>query len=450
MNDIIKLMRSKDLNEIKDTLTYDAIGILASIPIGIFFLSVIFQLIKDLVIEPSFNLELYNPYAYTIKYVNIIATVFGLLTIILFIIRKHLDGIKLKQIFKHPAILLFILLAIWSFITTCINGFTDYALNGTFYRNESIFSFLRYYLIYFMCGVITTKKQRNFLLHLLIYSSMILVVFDLLNYINIFDEKFSILWSSVFYNTNHYGYYLTLVCLVSMSYFLLEDHNLKYLLIFCFNFFVLLFNNTFGSYLGVIAGLLFAFLISFKIRQLNRRKMLTMFIIIILSTISVRILNPISAGNFISLFSDVNDVLLEDENSMNAGSGRWRLWTYTVDELNQHPINYLKGFRIEGLSDQMMKDTQENRPHNEFLQQVEFFGLPALILYVSAILFIYLRANKYYQSLNLPIIVTLIASFGYLFQSGLGNTMFYTSPFFFSILGMCYYQNSKLLNLQNQ
>ncbi len=440
MNELIKLMRSKNLEELKENLTYNVIGLIASIPIGIFFLSVIFQLIKDLVTRPSFDLELYNPYAYTIKYVNIIATVFGILAIILYLIRKHLDGIKFKQIFEHPAIVLFILLAIWSFITTCINGFTDYALNGTYYRNESISSFLRYYLIYFICGLITTKKQRNFLLHLLMYSSMILVLFDLLNYINILDEKFNTLWSSVFFNTNHYGYYLTLVCLVSMSYFLLEDHNLKYLLIFCFNLFVLIFNNTFGSYLGVIIGLLFAFLISFKITQLDKRRMLTILIIVILSTVSVRLINPASSGNLSLLISDVEDVAENDENAVNAGSGRWVLWTYTVEELNKHPINYLKGFGVEGLSDQMMNKTGNSRPHNEFIQQVEFFGLPALILYVSAILLIYLRANKYYKSLDLPTIVALITSFGYLFQSGLGNTMFYTSPFFFSILGMCYYK----------
>ena len=340
MDELIKLLRSKNLEEVKENLTYDVIGLFASIPIGVFFLSVIFQLIKDLATRPSFDLELYNPYAYTIKYVNIIATVFSILAIILYLIRKHLDGIKLKQILKHPAILLFILLAIWSFITTCINGFTDYALNGTYYRNESIFTFLRYYLIYFMCGIITTKKQKNFLLHLLMYSSMILVFFDLLNYINIFNDKFDTLWSSVFFNTNHYGYYLTLVCLVSMSYFLLEDNNLKYLLIFCFNLFVLIFNNTFGSYLGVIIGLLFTFFISFKINQLNKRRLLTILIIVILSTVSVKLINPASSGNLSLLISDLKDVAENNENAVNAGSGRWVLWTYTVEELNKHPINY--------------------------------------------------------------------------------------------------------------
>ena len=442
MNSIIKLIRSKDLSEVKENLTYDVIGYFASIPIGIFFLSVIFQLIKDLIIAPSFDLELYNPYAYTIKYVNIIATVFGILAIILYLIRKHLDGIKLKQIFKHPAILLFILLSIWSIITTCINGFTKYALYGTYYRNESIFSFLRYYLIYFMCGVITTKKQRNFLLHLLMYSSMILVVFDLLNYINIFDDKFETLWASVFFNTNHYGYYLIIVCLISMSYYLLKDRNLKYLMIFCVNLFVLIFNNTFGSYLGVIAGLLFAFIISFKIPALSKQKMISITVIIILSTLSVKLIDPSSSGNFKQLFSNIGDIISEDENAQEAGSGRWELWTYTVTKLNEEPIHYLEGYGVEGLSDQMMKKTQNSRPHNEFLQQVEFFGLPALIFYVSAILLIYFRANKYHSLLKTPTIIALIASFGYLFQSGLGNTMFYTSPFFFSILGMAYFKHS--------
>jgi hypothetical protein len=293
-----------------------------------------------------------------------------------------------------------------------------------------------------MCGIITTKKQTNFLLHLLMYSSMILVLFDLLNYINIFDDKFDDLWTSVFFQINHYGYYLAIVCLVSMSYYLLKDHATKYLLIFCFNMMVLVFNDTFGSYLGVLAGLFFAFLISFKIKKLNRFKMIVILSITLLSSISGTLIDPAKGGNFATLFTDIYNVTLDDEAAASAGTGRWLIWTYTVNRLNKTPSAYITGFGVEGIADDdMYKNVLTNRPHNEFLQQVEFFGLPALILYVSAILLIYLRANRSSQDLDLPTIIALIASFGYLFQSGLGNTMFYTSPFFFSILGMAYYKS---------
>jgi hypothetical protein len=290
-----------------------------------------------------------------------------------------------------------------------------------------------------MCGVIVTNKQKDFLLHLLMYTSMILVLFDLLNYINLFDDQFMTLWSSVFYNTNHYGYYLTIVCLVSMSYFLTNEHNLKYLVIFCFNLIVLLFNNTFGSYLGVLIGLIFALAVSFKVNLINKQRIITIAIIIVLSTIFVKAINPLSSGNFTILFQDLINITTESQQSETAGSNRWGLWLYSINKLNKKPSAYITGYGIEGITDQMSKKTGESRPHNEFLQQVVFFGLPALILYVVAIFLIYLRGYHYASTLSIPTIVALIAAFGYLFQSSFGNTMYYTSPFFFSILGMAYY-----------
>lgn len=439
MNDIIQLIKSKNISQLKQNLTYSLIGKFACIPIGTFFISVIIELIKALTTSMSFDLEMYNPYAYTIQYINVIATVFGILAISLYLLRKYYDQELTKSsILKHPSILLFVLLSIWIIISTSITGFTKYALHGTYYRNESLFTFLRYYLIYFMCGVIVTDKQKDKLLHLLLYSSMVLVFFDLLNYINLFNDQFVSLWSSVFYNTNHYGYYLTIVCLVSMSYFLTKEHNIKYLVIFSFNLIVLIFNNTFGSYLGVLVGLLFAFAISFKIGKINKQNIVTILVIIILSTVFVKALNPSSENNFLQLYTDLNNVTEENADAITAGSNRWMLWTFSVAQLNKKPLTYLTGYGIEGITDQMSKKTGESRPHNEFLQQVVFFGLPALILYVVAIFLIYLRGYHYATLLSIPTIVSLIAAFGYLFQSSFGNTMYYTSPFFFSILGMAY------------
>ncbi len=439
MNDFIQLIKSKNISQIKHNLTYSLIGKIACIPIAAFFISVVIELIKALTTTMSFDLEMYNPYAYTISYINVIATVFGILAIFLYLLRLHFDHkLTKKHILNHPSILIFIILSIWIIITTAINGYTPYALHGTYYRNESLFTFLRYYLIYFMCGVIVTNKQKDFLLHLLMYSSMILVFCNLLDYINMLNDQFMTLWSSVFYNTNHYGYYLTIVCLVSMSYFLTNEHNLKYLVIFCFNLIVLLFNNTFGSYLGVLIGLIFALAVSFKVNLINKQRIITIAIIIILSTIFVKAINPLSSGNFVTLSRDLSEITSDSQQSKAAGSNRWGLWLYSINKLNKKPSTYLTGYGIEGISDQMQKDTGDSRPHNEFLQQIVFFGLPALIIYVAAIFLMYLRGYHNATLLSISTIVALIAAFGYLFQSSFGNTMFYTSPFFFSILGMAY------------
>ncbi len=188
----------------------------------------------------------------------------------------------------------------------------------------------------------------------------------------------------------------------------------------------------------MLVGLFFAFAISFKVKKINKQRIFTTLIIIILSTIFVKAVNPLSSGNFVTLSRDLSDITSESQQSKTAGSNRWGLWLYSINKLNKKPSAYITGYGIEGITDQMSKKTGESRPHNEFLQQVVFFGLPACILYVAAIFIIYLRGYHYASTLSIPTIVALIAAFGYLFQSSFGNTMYYTSPFFFSILGMAY------------
>ena len=125
MNDFIQLIKSKNISEIKQNLTYSLIGKLACIPIAVFFISVVIELIKALTTTMSFDLEMYNPYAYTISYINVTATVFGILAIFLYLLRLHFDHkLTKKHILNHPSILLFIILSIWIIITTAINGFT--------------------------------------------------------------------------------------------------------------------------------------------------------------------------------------------------------------------------------------------------------------------------------------------------------------------------------------
>ena len=87
-----------------------------------------------------------------------------------------------------------------------------------------------------------------------------------------------------------------------------------------------------------------------------------------------------------------------------------------------------------------------DRPHNEFLQYSAFFGIPATVFYVAGILAIYLKALKNKYKLDIYAKASLITAFAYLVSSLFGNTMYYTTPYLFILLGIGTIQNSETEN----
>ena len=101
---------------------------------------------------------------------------------------------------------------------------------------------------------------------------------------------------------------------------------------------------------------------------------------------------------------------------------------------------------IEGISDQLNSECQIDRPHNEFLQYIIFFGIPGLLLYIAGIMSVFINGLKHKKKLDIYTIACIVAAFDYLFSSFFGNTMAYTTPFFFIILGLSYYQENDCNN----
>lgn len=77
-----------------------------------------------------------------------------------------------------------------------------------------------------------------------------------------------------------------------------------------------------------------------------------------------------------------------------------------------------------------------DRPHNEFIQIAASLGIPALLFYILALLknFSTLFINR--KSLTITTITLNAIIVAYLVSSFFGNTMFYTSPFYFMLLGI--------------
>ena len=167
-----------------------------------------------------------------------------------------------------------------------------------------------------------------------------------------------------------------------------------------------------------------------KNTKFSKTKCLTPLMLFIILTISS---SQIVSNNFQILSTDVKNIAAENSLAKNAGSKRWELWTNGLDLLKNRPIF---GYGPENLGNQYLAlGIDQDRPHNEYLQHALFLGIPAFALYLAAI---FMFLNNWLKSLRNSSNTTFIcglAIIAYLFSAFFGNTMFYTTIYFFLLLG---------------
>lgn len=439
----------KEVNNLKDLMRLvdeKVIQKMLLIVVSMFSLTIPIQLIKTMSFDEFPILTIYNPYNYTVDMINRMVFTLGLFILMIIFIKRYYE--HEFQFMIDKTMIIFLILCLWIVLISMYHGFNDYVLNGQYYRNENLVCFLMYFLIYYYCASLLKKEYKRIVINIL------LIVFDILAILVFYAQfqlpgyiHFEIPYCGIFYNINHYGYCLTLVCLLSGVLVCFDNSKYKifYFVTFLLHFIMLLLNNTFGCYLAVMGGLVFYSIVLFIINhRIDKRGILIILFSLFLTMVfySTRF---IPTNNFETLGNDVEKILTK-EDAHHAGSGRWKLWTYSIETLNEKPERWLLGMGIEGISDQLNSECQIDRPHNEFLQYIIFFGIPGLLLYIAGIMSVFLNGLKHKKKLDIYTIACIVAAFGYLFSSFFGNTMAYTTPFFFIILGLSYYQENDCNN----
>lgn len=336
---------------------------------------------------------------------------------------------------------LFVLFAFGIIVSTLIRGTNSWDMTGHWYMNESIFSYITYALAYFLCAILLwSDRARKILLYLLIGSALPIHLLALVNewgtHISYFDAKgLGIAGvSAVFFNSNHYGYYIMITLLASALLFVYDRHiALRILSALCgiSATMILILNNTLGAFLASLFVLIL-FLIYCLIMDRPHLKgaFLILGVFILITVVMSFRYNTI----FSSLLVLSDDVAMIAENPMeadSAGSSRWRLWKGTVQHLPEHP---LVGFGVEGLLSLYGIGT----PHNEFLQYAAFFGIPVMLYYIAACFIVLWRIFRNHRQMSDSTMICFFVSIGYLASSFFGVTIFYTTPFFYILLGMTY------------
>ena len=431
--------------KISEKALYTISRLLLLFAVGSFILTPCIQLL--LLVKSDWKEDWYNLdsniiiYQTLVKRTNTLAFYAAILCYVYYIVhiikkRRTLGNLVGNYGRRMMPVFLMWLLAAAVWIVTMIRGANRYDIRGHSYMDESIYSYMLYPVCYFFCGcMLWQSKYKRLLLYLLVFSA---VPVNIMALVHEWGPSMPFFLgtgvSAVFHNSNHYGYYLMLVIVASLMLFIYEE-KLVWRVIDALSAIlatiVLIPNNTLGAYLAVLVVLI-SFIIYCAINDHDHIKRaaaaLGMFLAV---TFCLSFKYNTILSSVLVMFGDIGLIASDPLGADSAGSSRWRLWKGTVRHMPESPW---LGFGIEGLLDLHGVGT----PHNELLQYAAFFGIPVMLIYLSAVLLVIITVLKRSKALDKMTLICFCMAVGYFVSSMVGVAIYYTTPFFYIFLGLTY------------
>lgn len=425
----------KKLYSIKDSILFILISILLFIPI-----------LKNFF--PTYSFAIKNDYT-ILKIIGILGIYF-FVSYLYFLYKKSKDKKEFFKVFL-PIFILFLYM-IWTFISSIFSPNKSLAFLGTSYRKDGYVTYILYAGCFGLSFGITSTKMKKALLYLFSAIAILSIVITEISKLGWFYKIICNINSlnGSFDNSNHYGYYLLMVTSICSLLFITEKNKFLKILSFCMYsilLYYLILNNTFGCYLALI--LTFFILLTTVIIKKEKKSAIIVCICIffLLSIFTNNNSQNIAGNNIHSLSSDLQKIVTKSPNDSTwkkTGSGRTQLWIHGLQFIAKRPI---LGYGPENLENLYLNlGIRQDRAHNLLIQLATTSGIPGLILYISAIGIILVRSFKKFNLKNQIHTICLFSVIAYLISAMFGNSMYYTSPYFFILLGFLF---SELINLQD-
>lgn len=392
--------------------------------------------------EPSLLFKQYPVSIYWYQILQTIGFLGCILSIIVFsksILEAKTKKLLVKEYIKNNILTVFLfVMLIWSVFSCLASENIDISFNGTLYRRDGLITYFTYCGI-FCCGyIIRNKRFIQYILEFFTSTATVLSVLMLINskYINNLFGLTSD--SSVFYQFNHFAYYLCMSLMCSLVLFQTEKKSILKLSIRVAMFAIitaaLVKNGSLGPYIAVAFGLIASLILIIRLEKKYLKRILIPLGIFIGVTLIMNISNGHTFSDIKTLETDVYKVVNKSSDVDKAGTGRWILWRNGVRFISEKP---LFGYGPDNLGNQYAKvNIGTDRAHNEIIQYAASLGIPAAIFYVIAMMnyfIVFIRNRKQISILEIGMFCVVVA---YLVSSMFGNTMYYTSPFFFMLLGI--------------
>lgn len=379
--------------------------------------------------------DLFSSMEYKLGYISLALS-------LLYMLKKNREE-KLNVmniVHNNLEVLIVVFMLFWSFISALNARDREISFTGDPYRLEG---FLRYisYLGFFMLGYLI-KKEKHIKLSFNIFIGIgtilsidtVIRAFIDLHKINKLKQ-----YTSVFLNSNHYGYYLTML-IICISTLLLVSKNKKlnrvYFISFIVSSIALIFNNTFGCYLAVFLGLIFV-IIAFYICSKNvLKRSVLIFSVFLCVSFVLDFKYGLVRQNFMETGNDIIMIARKDKNADNAGSLRWVLWKKGIKISFYEPI-FGQGPDSLGPLYKEQNIHFNERPHNIFIQLAASLGIPFMLMYIGLLTCIYSKNFKIRDKIKDSSLICICVTVAYLISSFFGNSMYYTTPYYVIFLGIC-------------
>ena len=335
-------------------------------------------------------------------------------------------------------ILILILLFFISCIISSIFGtsFTQ-SLLGTDYRREGLFTYIAYFLITINCMFLKNDDKKKYF-NLLIIVGCILSIFSLFK-IKGFISPYQISYNGIFYQFNHFSYFLIL-SLVSNTCLFINENNKKLKIMYYISYLILLIqlilNNTFGSYIAIMITTIFIIIYYLKIKKYK----LSTFIILVTFTLCSIFINSNNQSIVLKNFTDntkevINTDFNDEKQVSKLGTTRGKLWIEAIKMIKKRP---LIGYGIENLEMEYhnIGMTYADKPHNIVLALSGYVGIPGMLFFITTILLILYEVLKQITKLNIYDVIAYFSVICFLGSSIVANSMYYTTPYAFICIGI--------------
>ena len=427
----------------------DAAERLAAMPGFLMCLITAVMLVLDIFAE-GMQEKQYQYYQSAFSIVNVVAVVCGIV-IIIFKAGMDFRAFVPQSRSKRLAWACFGAFAVCMIISTCVNGLTHDAIHGIPYRDIGIFTMFALIFIYMgSSSLMETERIADGLMLIFLAVSFLVSVAALydryVDEIEAFKAKKEL--SAIFFNGNHFGYFLVMAILAGAGYFIFTK---GWRAVFgavtgVTNLIVLGLNHSLGCMLAVMIVLFVTCLIVLFKEKYLRKRVLILVVILAAAFIAAMTVIPEVREEFETFSKDLINIL-HNRAKGSAGHNRLKVWRRTVEYIKDRPV---VGYGCEGISIDLYSEMAISNPHNEVLTYAAYYGIPAAIFYTlgtisalfsginartgkSNIQYKHSASETHKSHVN-P--VACMAAAGYFISSMTGVAMFYTVPFFFIFLGL--------------
>lgn len=438
MTALKKIIKSRNLTELLGNISYDALNKISFILIVIFILSPFFYIISDLT----------NAYLLTaVRGVyNYFVMRTGLVVLIIYSVKK----IKEREHFsvfgffdQNRAFVFFAAFIALMIISTAVNGFTELSLYGSAYRKEGLCGYISYFVYFLLAYIISDKKLVKSISHISCICSAAVSSMHIADHAFFGHYKPRGIDTIAFENTNHLGYYLTVSFVIAAVLAVTEKKAVcKIIYSICsgLNVIALLISDTLGSELSAAISTVFIVIVyTLCSGRFKLISILPAVIFVFMSVLGFFTSDHINKSIKLNYYQLINDTIAltdgVEEAEHSTGVERIVLWDNTLRYICEKPF---LGFSADATGERLENDAGIDRCHCEYLNYAVAYGIPAAALYVSGVFTVYLRGLFRRKKLNQYNIIGLCAAFAYLVSAAVGNTMYYTAPFLFIMLGLGY------------